>query len=86
MCIRDRPEKLDHFLEEIFAECPRRISVKTRVGVNDAGEWEHLLSIYEKYPMEEDVYKRQIFIMYMPIQNIRTTDRRIMPIRIPMHP
>lgn len=27
-----------------------------------------------------------IFIMYMPIQNIRTTDRRIMPIRIPMHP
>ena len=47
------PEKLDHFLEEIFAECPLRISVKTRVGVNDAGEWEHLLSIYEKYPMEE---------------------------------
>ena len=47
------PEKLDHFLEEIFAECPLWISVKTRVGVNDAGEWEHLLSIYEKYPMEE---------------------------------
>ena len=47
------PEELDHFLEEIFAECPLRISVKTRVGVNDAGEWEHLLSIYEKYPMEE---------------------------------
>ena len=40
-------------LEEIFAECPLRISVKTRVGVNDAGEWEHLLSIYEKFPMEE---------------------------------
>lgn len=47
------PEELDHFLEEIFAECPLRISVKTRVGVNDAGEWEHLLSIYEKFPMEE---------------------------------
>lgn len=25
------PEELDHFLEEIFAECPLRISVKTRV-------------------------------------------------------
>ena len=47
------PEELDHFLEEIFAECPLRISVKTRVGVNDAGEWEHLLFIYEKFPMEE---------------------------------
>lgn len=43
------PEELDHFLEEIFAECPLRISVKTRVGVNDAGEWEHLLSIYENF-------------------------------------
>ncbi len=47
------PEELDHFLEEIFADCPLRISVKTRIGINDAGEWERVLSIYEKYPMEE---------------------------------
>ena len=47
------PEELDHFLEEIFADCPLRISVKTRIGINDAGEWERILSIYEKYPMEE---------------------------------
>lgn len=46
-------EELDHFLEEIFADCPLRISVKTRIGINDAGEWERILSIYEKYPMEE---------------------------------
>ena len=63
------PEKLDHFLEEIFAECPLRISVKTRVGVNDAGEWEHLLSIYEKYPMEELIIHPRIqkdFYKYTP--------------------
>ena len=47
------PEELDHFLEEIFADCPLRISVKTRIGINDAGEWERILSIYEKYQMEE---------------------------------
>lgn len=47
------PEELDHFLKEIFADCPLRISVKTRIGINDAGEWERILSIYEKYPMEE---------------------------------
>lgn len=47
------PEELDHFLEKIFADCPLRISVKTRIGINDAGEWERVLSIYEKYPMEE---------------------------------
>lgn len=47
------PEELDHFLEEIFADCPLRISVKTRIGINDTGEWERVLSIYEKYPMEE---------------------------------
>lgn len=47
------PEELDYFLEEIFADCPLRISVKTRIGINDAGEWERILSIYEKYPMEE---------------------------------
>lgn len=36
------PEELDHFLEEIFADCPLRISVKTRIGINDAGEWERI--------------------------------------------
>ena len=63
------PEELDHFLEEIFAECPLRISVKTRVGVNDAGEWEHLLSIYEKFPMEELIIHPRIqkdFYKYTP--------------------
>ncbi len=47
------PEELDRFLEEIFAACPLKISIKTRIGVESPAEWEHLLSIYEKYPMEE---------------------------------
>lgn len=47
------PEQLDVFLAEIFDKCPIEISIKTRIGKIDADEWEDLLSIYEKYPMEE---------------------------------
>lgn len=47
------PEELDCFLEEIFEKCPLHISIKTRIGVETPKEWERLLSIYEKYPLEE---------------------------------
>ena len=59
------PEELDHFLEEIFADCPLRISVKTRIGINDAGEWERILSIYEKYPMEELIIHPRVMYRQM---------------------
>lgn len=47
------PEELDRFLEEIFEKCPIRISIKTRIGKESPNEWERLLTIYEKYPLEE---------------------------------
>lgn len=47
------PEKLDAFLSEVYEKCPMKISIKTRIGLEDENEWENLLSIYEKYPMEE---------------------------------
>lgn len=47
------PEELDAFLDEIFSKCPIDISIKTRIGKHDPEEWENLLAIYEKYPMEE---------------------------------
>lgn len=47
------PEELDQFLEEIFEKCPISISIKTRIGKENPEEWERLLAIYEKYPMEE---------------------------------
>lgn len=47
------PEELEQFLDEIFEKCPLKISVKTRIGINDLSEWKRLLSIYAKYPMEE---------------------------------
>ena len=47
------PRELDRFLAEIFSKCPIRISVKTRIGVEDPEEWRLLLAIYENYPLEE---------------------------------
>lgn len=46
-------EALDRFLAEIFEKCPLKISVKTRLGLEDAEEWEQLQEIYNKYPLEE---------------------------------
>lgn len=63
------PEELERFLEEIFAACPLRISVKTRIGKESPAEWERLLAIYEKYPLAElivhprvqkDYYKNKV--------------------------
>lgn len=48
-----QPENLDAFLSEIYEKSPVRISIKTRIGLEDTEEWERLLSIYEKYPIEE---------------------------------
>ena len=47
------PVELAVFLDEIFEKCPLAISIKTRVGVESSGEWERLLALYEKYPLEE---------------------------------
>ena len=47
------PKELDAFLEEIYGKSDLKISIKTRIGLEDEEEWEQLLSIYEKYPMEE---------------------------------
>lgn len=46
-------EKLDQFLDRIFSELDMKISVKTRLGVNDPEEFEVLLEMYNDYPMEE---------------------------------
>lgn len=52
------PEELDRFLEGIFSD--RRVksgeiavSVKTRIGKNDPGEWPALMKIYNQYPISE---------------------------------
>lgn len=47
------PERLDRFLEEIFEKTSVKISVKTRLGMDEPEEWPRLLGIYNKYPLQE---------------------------------
>lgn len=47
------PEALDAFLAEIYEKCPLKISIKTRLGIQDLKEWDRLLDIYAKYPVQE---------------------------------
>lgn len=47
------PDELDHFLYEIFDKSPLKISIKTRIGIEDVNEWEGIMQIYKKYPIEE---------------------------------
>lgn len=69
------PEDLDRFLEEIFEGVFQkermRISIKTRLGVEEEEEFSSLLRIYNQYPVEEliihprlqqDFYKKPVHL------------------------
>ena len=47
------PAQLDAFLDAVFARCPLRVSVKTRIGLNSPDEWPALLDIFNRYPIAE---------------------------------
>ena len=45
--------ELDAFLDAVFAGSPIPISVKTRLGVEDAAEFPALLEVFNRYPITE---------------------------------
>lgn len=48
------PEELNRFLDTIFQELKDlRLSLKTRIGIEEPGEFYQLLEIYNQYPLEE---------------------------------
>lgn len=60
-------ENLRRFLDEVFDHAPLRISIKTRLGIRDEGEFAPLLDLYRRYPLArlavharvlEDQYRR----------------------------
>lgn len=64
-----RLEELERFFDEVFEKCTLEVSVKTRVGRNDAGDWEEILALFSKFPIKEltvhpriqkDFYKGQV--------------------------
>ena len=47
------PDSLRRLLDEIFAKTPIAVSVKTRLGMDDVGEFPAILDIYNDYPIAE---------------------------------
>lgn len=58
------PEELERFLDEIFSCLQIRISIKTRLGKDSPEEFERLLEIYQKYPLEELIVHPRIQAEY----------------------
>ena len=50
-----KPEALAQFLEEVYGRINIRLSLKTRLGMEDEDEFEHLLTIYNKF-QETDLH------------------------------
>ena len=46
-------EELDRFLDAVFSQCPLPISVKTRLGLENAEEFPALLEVFNRYPIRE---------------------------------
>ena len=47
------PEGLERFFDKIFAKTPVAVSVKTRLGMREEGEFPRLLEIFNRYPIAE---------------------------------
>lgn len=48
----DLPQ-LEGMLDEIYAHCPMKVSIKTRIGFTDPMEFERILELYNQYPVHE---------------------------------
>lgn len=48
-----KPDELNAFLDAVISKAGIKVSVKTRIGKNEADEFYRLLEIYNQYPLEE---------------------------------
>ncbi len=71
MLFPERRQALKAFLDEIFADCPLDISIKTRLGKEDPAEFAELLELYQNYPVREliihprvqkDLYRKPVWM------------------------
>ena len=46
-------ESLDRFLDAVFSHADFAVSVKTRLGLESAGEFDAILAVYNRYPISE---------------------------------
>ena len=74
----ERPDELERFLDYIFANTDLKISIKTRLGMDDAEEFKDLLEIYNRFPLEElIVHPRVQKDFYKNIPNLEAFEHAV---------
>ena len=81
----ERPDELECFLDHIFANTDLKISIKTRLGMDDAEEFEDLLEIYNRFPLEElIVHPRVQKDFYKNIPNLEAFEYAVQKSKNPL--
>lgn len=79
------PEGLDRFLDKIYSKAKVRISIKTRIGKEDPGEFSRLLKIYNQYPVKElIIHPRVQTDFYKNKPNLHVFEEAVRESRIPL--
>ena len=81
----ESPYELERFLDHIFANTDLKISIKTRLGMDDAEEFEDLLEIYNRFPLEElIVHPRVQKDFYKNIKNLEAIEYAVQKSKNPL--
>ena len=66
------PESIESFLSYVFEENKIKVSVKTRIGFSSAEEWQRLMEVYNKFPIELlTVHPRNREMLYGGVPDMR---------------
>lgn len=79
------PQALEIFLDKVFDGLDMKISMKTRIGLHDPAEFDELLKLYERFPIEElIVHPRVRGDFYRGTPNQEAFEKAVRKLQIPI--
>ena len=79
------PEQMDALFRQIFEDGTIKVSVKTRIGIEELWEWEDILAVYEKYPFTElIIHPRLQKQMYQGKPDIASFAKAVSQLKVPV--
>lgn len=78
-------EALDRFLDGVFADGDKNISVKSRIGIYDPEEFGPIMEIYNKYPIKElTIHPRVLREVYGGVPHVDIFERAFSESHMPV--
>ena len=79
------PDELEALLDEVFASAPIRVSVKTRLGMDEPEEFFRILAIYDRFPIHRlIIHPRTRSQMYEGAVHMDAFDDALRRTRLPV--